>query len=122
MQQPCSRSHQVYLAGGSASEDSRIIHSSSPLSNNSLSVASGANSVDQCFSIYLLVVHLQQDVLAELHGDLFSRHASPLEGHIFVVVDDRGEDVLSTRFVVDATENSKEGGVAAEVYSPQTGL
>ena len=26
-----------------------------------------------------------------------------------------------TRFVVDATENSK-GGVAAEVYSPQTGL
>ena len=25
-----------------------------------------------------------------------------------------------TRFVVDATENSKEGGVAAEVYSPQT--
>ena len=33
--------------------------------------------------------------LAELHGDLFSRHASPLEGYIFVVVDDRGEDVLS---------------------------
>ena len=27
-----------------------------------------------------------------------------------------------TRFVVDATENSKEGGVAAELYSPQTGL
>ena len=33
--------------------------------------------------------------LAELHGDLFSRHASPLEGYVFVVVDDRGEDVLS---------------------------
>ena len=27
-----------------------------------------------------------------------------------------------TRFVVDATENSKEGGVAAEVYSRQTDL
>ena len=33
------------------------------------------------------------------------------------MVDDRGEDGLPTRFVVDATENSKEG-VAAEVYSP----
>ena len=27
-----------------------------------------------------------------------------------------------TRFVVDATENSEEEGVAAEVYSSQTGL
>ena len=27
-----------------------------------------------------------------------------------------------TRFVVDATENSKEGGVAAEVYSAQPWL
>ena len=27
-----------------------------------------------------------------------------------------------TRFVVDATENSKEGGVAAEVFSFQAGL
>ena len=26
-----------------------------------------------------------------------------------------------TRFVDDETENSKGGGVAAEVYSPQTG-
>ena len=26
----------------------------------------------------------------------------------------------ATRFVVDATENSKEGGVAVEVYNPQT--
>ena len=29
--------------------------------------------------------------------------------------------ICPRRFVVDATENSKEGGVAAEVYSPQTG-
>ena len=34
-------------------------------------------------------------LLAELHGDLFSRHASPLEGYVFVMIDDRGEDVLS---------------------------
>ena len=57
--------------------------------------------------------------MAELHGDLFSRFASPLEGCVFVVVDDRGEDICPTRFVVDATENGKEGGVEAEVYSPQ---
>ena len=28
------------------------------------------------------------------YGGLFSHHASPLEGYVFVVVDDRGEDVL----------------------------
>ena len=33
-------------------------------------------------------------VLAELHGDLFSRHASPLEGYAFVAVDERGEDCI----------------------------
>ena len=33
--------------------------------------------------------------MAELHGDLFSRHASPLEGYVFVAVDDRGEEVSS---------------------------
>ena len=39
------------------------------------------------------------------------------------MVDGRGEDVFCpTRFVVNATENSKKGGVAAEVYSPQTRL
>ena len=31
-------------------------------------------------------------------------------------------NMLCPRFVVDATENSKEGGVAAEVCSSQTGL
>ena len=30
--------------------------------------------------------------LAELHGDVFSRHASPLEVYVFVAVDERGED------------------------------
>ena len=55
--------------------------------------------------------------LAELHADLFSRHASPLELCVFVAVDERGEDVMPDEiklFVVDATENSKQGGVAAE--------
>ena len=46
-------------------------------------------------------------LLAELNADLFSRHASPLEVYVFVAVDDRGEDVCPTRFVVDATENRK---------------
>ena len=31
----------------------------------------------------------------ELHADLFSRHVSPLEVHVFVAVDERGEDVMS---------------------------
>ena len=60
--------------------------------------------------------------LAELHADLFSRYASPLDFCVFVAVDKRGEGVTSTRFVVDATESSKEGGVAAELCSSQTGL
>ena len=38
---------------------------------------------------------LEHIILAELHDDLFSRHARPLEGYVFVVVDDRGKDVLS---------------------------
>ena len=33
--------------------------------------------------------------LVELHGDLFSRHASPLEVYVFVAVDERGEHALS---------------------------
>ena len=32
---------------------------------------------------------------AKLHGDLFSRHASPLEVYVFVAVDERGEHVMS---------------------------
>ena len=34
-------------------------------------------------------------LLAELHADLFSRHASPLEVYVFVVVANRGEDDMS---------------------------
>ena len=30
----------------------------------------------------------------ELHADLFSRHASPLEVYVFVAVANRGEDVM----------------------------
>ena len=33
--------------------------------------------------------------LAELHGDLFSHHASPLEVYVFVAVANRGEHVMS---------------------------
>ena len=32
--------------------------------------------------------------LAELHGDVFSRHASPLEVYVFVAVDEIGEYVM----------------------------
>ena len=41
---------------------------------------------------YCLVAY---DTLAKLPGDLFSPRPSPLEGYVFVVNDDRGEDVLS---------------------------
>ena len=34
-------------------------------------------------------------LLAELHGDVFSRHASHLENYVFVGVDERGEDIVS---------------------------
>ena len=33
-------------------------------------------------------------LLAELHADLFSRHASPLEVYVFVAVDEIGEYVM----------------------------
>ena len=48
-------------------------------------------------------------LLAELDGDLFSRHVGPSEGyHVFVAVDERGEDRLCpTRFVVDTTEEKE---------------
>ena len=45
--------------------------------------------------------HLQKvfsariSLLAELHGVLFSHHASPLEVYVFVAVDERGEHVMS---------------------------
>ena len=34
-------------------------------------------------------------ILAELHADVFSRHASPFEVCVFAAVDERGEDVMS---------------------------
>ena len=34
-------------------------------------------------------------LLAETHANLFSRLAGPLEVSVFVVVDERGEDVMS---------------------------
>ena len=33
--------------------------------------------------------------IPELHADLFSRHASPLEVYVFVAFAHRGEDVMS---------------------------
>ena len=33
-------------------------------------------------------------LLAELHAELFSRHASPLEVYVFVVADERVEDAI----------------------------
>ena len=61
-------------------------------------------------------------VLVELHGDLFSRHASPLEVYVLWRSTKDVNMLCPARFVVDATENSKEGGVAAEVCSSQTRL
>ena len=47
-------------------------------------------------SAYTVSATIMDDlILAELHGDLFSRHASPLEVYVFVAVDERGEHVLS---------------------------
>ena len=55
------------------------------------------------------------DVVPELHADLFSRHASPLEVCVLWRSTKEVKMLCPTRFVVDATENSKEGGVAADV-------
>ena len=71
------------------------------------------------------LLRLQREVtswLPELHADLLSRHASPLEFCILWRSTKEVNMFCSTRFVVDATENSKEGGVAADVCSSQTGL
>ena len=40
-------------------------------------------------------VHWGIILFPELHGDLFSRHASPLEVSVSVAVANRGEDVIS---------------------------
>ena len=65
---------------------------------------------------------LRGEVLPDLHADLFSRHASSSEVYVLWWSTKEVKMLCPTRFVVDATENSKEGGVAAEVCSSQTGL
>ena len=60
--------------------------------------------------------------LPESHTGLFSRHGSPLDLYVLWRSKKQVKILCPTRFVVDATENSKEGGVVAEVYSSQTGL
>ena len=61
-------------------------------------------------------------ILPELHTDLFSRHASPLEVCVFVAVDERGEDVMSDEICRRCNGKQQEGDVAAEVCSSQTRL
>ena len=51
--------------------------------------------------------------LTELRGDLFSHHATPLEGYIFVAVDERGEDAMYGE--ISRRNNGKQEGVAAKV-------
>ena len=49
---------------------------------------------DSCH-VVTTVSYLNRVKLAELHADLFSRHASPLESCVFVAVDERGEAAMS---------------------------
>ena len=63
-------------------------------------VISGLISAELLYFISCLPVRLHCNSsilfwLAELHGDLFSRHVGPLELYVFVAVDERGEHVMS---------------------------
>ena len=58
--------------------------------------------------------------MTEVHGDVFSHHASTLDVYVFVAVDERGEHIMFDKICRRATENRKEGGVAIEVCSSQT--
>ena len=49
----------------------------------------------QPYKQYISWNHVVYYILGELHADLFSRHASPLEVCVFVAVEERGEDVIS---------------------------
>ena len=74
-----------------------------------------------CAAVSLLAYIIKG--LAELHGDLFSRHASPLtEVYVFVAVDERREHVMSDEICRRCNGKHKKRGVAAEVCSSQTGL
>ena len=42
-----------------------------------------------------VIPQARHNTSAELHADLFSHHASPLEVYVFLAVDLRGEDVMS---------------------------
>ena len=72
--------------------------------------------------------HLQKvfsariSLLAELHGVLFSHHASPLEVYVFVAVDERGEHAMSDEICRRFNGKPQRRGVAAEVCSSQTRL
>ena len=64
---------------------------------------------------YLLECH----IFPELHPDLFSRHASPLEVDVMSAVVNIS---CPTRFVVDSMEMSNKGGGVAKVCTSRTGL
>ena len=56
-------------------------------------------------------------LLPELHADLFSRHASPLEGYVFVSVDETGEDVMSDEICRrnNGKQQRRRGGRSAQL-------
>ena len=60
--------------------------------------------------------------LAELHGDLSSRHDCPLKAYVLWRSTKEVNTLCPTTFVVDATENSEKGGVTAGVCNAQTRL
>ena len=54
-------------------------------------------------------------LMPELHAGLFSCDASPVEVYVLWRSTKEVKVLWPTRFVVDGTENNKEGGVTAEV-------
>ena len=90
-------------------------------------VISGLISAELLYFISCLPVRLHCNSsilfwLAELHGDLFSRHVGPLELYVFVAVDERGEHVMSDEICRRCNGKPQRRRVAAEVCSPQTRL
>ena len=93
----------------------QIINLIEPIRADERSVAEGfasSRALNPCsLRVYLLKVILNQpwastglpgqyhsttiSPIPELHADLFSRHASPLEVYVFVAIANRGEDVMS---------------------------
>ena len=60
--------------------------------------------------------------LAELHADLLSRHASFFRCFVFLEVDEKYEDFMSDEICRRRHGISKEGCMAAEVCSSQSGF